>query len=144
MPQRSPTLCLQVLTLLSRAYDSLRASSTSHITKNLHDWALPPLGLFLACHFTLYSVSRMQLDVIGLATCVLPSSFFFFARLSSLHGSILLSSRPRPIVNLPRLQPAISVAERPLSLEEVIHVLALTAPDPPLTLQEVWDANAAE
>jgi ankyrin repeat protein len=59
-------------------------------------------------------------------------------------GKMLLKVGNHHLSDMQRLLRILLAAERPLTVEELAHVLPLSAPDPPRTLQEVWDLRSAE
>ena len=59
-------------------------------------------------------------------------------------GGILLRVEDRHRPNMKRLLQIVLAAQRPLSVEELIHAFRFSSPNPPRTLQEVWDVETAE
>jgi ankyrin repeat protein/energy-coupling factor transporter ATP-binding protein EcfA2 len=59
-------------------------------------------------------------------------------------GKMLRKVKNHHLSDMQRLLQILLAAERPLTVEELAHVLLLSAPDPPRTLQEVWDVKSAE
>lgn len=57
---------------------------------------------------------------------------------------ILSKVKDHHIPDMKRLLQVILAAERPLSMEELVHVMALSSADPPRTLSGVWEVEAAE
>ena len=59
-------------------------------------------------------------------------------------GTILKKVKEHHESNMNRLLQVVLAAERPLSVEELIHVMSLTSPCPPCNLHDVWDVEKAE
>jgi len=58
--------------------------------------------------------------------------------------AILSKVKDHHIPDMKRLLQVILAADRPLSIEELVHVMALSSAEPPRTLSVVWEAETAE